>query len=656
MLNFPDWLVALAPAILLLGIGLAVAPMFPRTYTPARIGMALLAIFFSLRYALWRATETLAPLGWTLDALASWSFFFFEAGSIISGISAFIILSRYRDRSVDADRSAAEMVARSPRVAILIATYNEEWPVLERTIAGAMACDYANKGIYVLDDGRREWLGERCRELGIAHVTRPDNRDSKAGNINHALAMLRARRNAPDYVAVLDADFVPHRNFLTRGLALFSDPKVGLVQTPQHFFNPDPIQHNLGISRSYPDEQRFFFDYMQPSRDAWGIAVCCGTSSIVRWRALEVIGDFPTSSVTEDYLLTATLAMHDYATVYLNEALSEGLAPEGLKEYITQRARWCLGLMQIVHSKAGPFSRHRLRWLDRWSILGSAAYWLTTFPFKLACMVYPLFYWYFGIIVMDAQIIEIIYYFIPYYLGTMLFLNFVSLGMFVPVVNDISQLVGAWEISRAAVTGLVRPRGHAFKVTMKGGVRGSVTVQWSIMRRFILLFLLTLGGLLIGLAFDYLFDARAGEGKGVILFWTLYNLVVLAGTVLVCVEQPRTASVLRLRPERVVVRALDRQWNAWLEDINLEAVRLRGLSAPAGTSLEIIIAGLGSVAASTTLVLGATVDADIVLTSYQRERLVEKLHTRAGPPGTTAVAAVAMGAGLLRRVIAGTVH
>jgi cellulose synthase (UDP-forming) len=656
MLNLPDWLVALAPSILLLGIGVAVAPMFPRTFAPARVAMAILAIFFSLRYLAWRASETLAPPGWTLDALVSWSFFCFEAGSIISGISAFIILCRYRSRSADADRYGKDMAIRRQRVAIFIATYNEEWPVLERTIAGAVACDHANKAIYVLDDGRREWLGQRCRDMGVTHVTRPDNSDGKAGNINHALALLRSRRNVPDYVAVLDADFVPHRDFLTRGLALFADRSVGLVQTPQHFFNPDPIQHNLGISRSYPDEQRFFFDYMQPSRDAWGIAVCCGTSSIVRWQALEAIGDFPTSSVTEDYLLTATLAMHGYATVYLNEALSEGLAPEGLSEYITQRARWCLGLMQIVHSEAGPFSRRRLRWRDRWSILDSAAYWLTTFPFKLACMVYPLLYWYFGAIVMHAQINDVISYFIPYYLGTMLFLNFVSVGMFVPVVNDISQLVGAWEISRAAVIGLLRPRGHAFKVTMKGGARGSVTVQWTIMRRFILLFLLTLGGLLVGLVSDYLFDARAGEGKTVILFWTLYNLLVLAGTVLVCVEQPRTASILRSRPERVMVRALDRQWSAWLEDINLEAVRLRGFSAPAGTSLEIVIAGLGSVTATATLTLGATVDADVFLTGEQRERLVEKLYTRSGAPGTTAVAVVALGAGLLRRVIAGTIH
>ena len=78
---------------------------------------------------------------------------------------------------------------------------------------------------------------------------------------------------------MLDADFVPHRDFLKRTIALFHDPKTGLVQAPQHFFNADPVQHNLGLSRFYPDEQRFFFDHMQPSRDGWGLAICCGTSS-----------------------------------------------------------------------------------------------------------------------------------------------------------------------------------------------------------------------------------------------------------------------------------------------------------------------------------------------------------------------------------------
>lgn len=656
MLLLPEWLRAWAPGLLVGGLGLVLAQLLNRKVTWHRLAFYLIAVFFSLRYLVWRFTETLAPLGWTWDALASWSFALIEGATIVSSISAFTILTRNRDRTPEADRQLGWYGAEPPRIAVLIATYNEEWAVLERTIAGALASDYPRFDIYVLDDGRREWLGEKCRALGVEHVTRPNNDHGKAGNINHTLARFRAEGRTPDFVAVLDADFVPHHDFLKRSLALFHDSSVGLVQTPQHFFNPDPIQHNLGISRSYPDEQRFFFDYMQPSRDAWGIAVCCGTSSIVRWSALEAIGDFPTESVTEDYLLTSMLKLKGYSTVYLNEALSEGLAPEGLKEYITQRARWCLGLMQIVRSPAGPFSKEKLRLRDRWSILDSCVYWLTTFPFKIACIVYPLLYWFFGVIVVDARLDDIVSNFVPYYLATMVFLNFVSIGMFVPILNDISQLVGALEISRGAFTGLLRPRGHAFKVTMKGGDRTRVVVQWSIMRRFVLLFAATVIGLLIGLTIDYAFEAHAGEGKVVILFWTMYNLVVLAGTCLVCVELPRSGSILRSNPEQVVVTQGGRRSHAWLADINFEAVRLRGIDLAPGTEFTLSVPQVGIVGAVARLSVGGSLDAAISLSAEQRPLLVEKLHTQGGTPGTGLVAGAALAAGLLRRVVAGAIR
>ena len=58
--------------------------------------------------------------------------------------------------------------------------------------------------------------------------------------------------------------------------------------------------------------------------------------------------------MTEDFLVTLRLKQHGLRTVYLNERLSDGLAPEGLKEYVTQRGRWCLGFMQIIR---GPLVR-----------------------------------------------------------------------------------------------------------------------------------------------------------------------------------------------------------------------------------------------------------------------------------------------------------
>jgi hypothetical protein len=42
------------------------------------------------------------------------------------------------------------------------------------------------------------------------------------------------------------------------------------------------------------------------------------------------------------------------STWWLNERLSIGLSAEGIPEYITQRARWCLGTIQVALLREGP--------------------------------------------------------------------------------------------------------------------------------------------------------------------------------------------------------------------------------------------------------------------------------------------------------------
>ncbi len=75
------------------------------------------------------------------------------------------------------------------------------------------------------------------------------------------------------------------------------------------------------------DEQRAFFDVMQPAKDAWGTAFCIGTSFVVRRDALAKIGGFPTGTVTEDIHLTYRLMPHGYITRWLNERLSVACPP-----------------------------------------------------------------------------------------------------------------------------------------------------------------------------------------------------------------------------------------------------------------------------------------------------------------------------------------
>lgn len=636
--------------VLVLAIGMVVPLVLDRRSTWHRAALFAVAGLLTLRYLHWRATETLAPFSFTLDAAASWTFFAIEAGAALSSLSAFCILSRSRSRSIEAtDQAEWWNPARAPHVAVLIATYNEDREVLERTIVGAKAMDYASFDVFVLDDGKRDWLRDFAAEQGARYVRRSDNRGAKAGNMNHALAVLAAE-GAPDFVAVLDADFVPHRNFLTRTIALFHAPDVGLVQTPQHFFNADPIQHNLGLSRSYPDEQRFFFDHLQPSRDAWGIAFCCGTSSVARWSALRDIGGFPTASITEDFLLTLALQERGHRTVYLDEALTEGLAPEGLKEYVTQRARWCLGLMQIARGRLGPFARNALRIQDRWSVVDSVLYWTMSFTFRLAAMTFPLLYWFFNITVVDASVPDVLTYFGVYFIWILMSLNFVSGGLVVPIVNDVSQLLGAIPITRAAYTGLIQPKGHPFSVTAKGGDRSRIVVQWRLMAPFVTLLVLTVLGALIGIFSDSFAFNEAGDGKLVILFWTFYNMFVLAVTIIVCIELPRRERHLGDKPERAIVIAGDDAHDVWITSLTQNLVRVRGAQLTDDSPVSIEIAGLGSIRAIVTM---PTADGARLLlepTMEQHEALIRRFYASGEAPGITQTRYRGVVADLARRL------
>jgi cellulose synthase (UDP-forming) len=458
----------------------------------------------------------------------------------------------------------------------LIPTYNEDESVLSRTIIGALGIDFPNVRVWVLDDGRRSWLEQLCTRKGALYLTRPDNLHAKAGNINHALGVLRCAPDPPEFIAIFDADFVPHRDFLWRTMPLFHEPDVGLVQTPQHFFNKDPIQSNLLLGNVWPDEQRFFFDHVMPSKDAWGAAFCCGTSSVIRFQVLEEIGGFPTDSVTEDFLVTLKINRNGWRTIYLNEPLSSGLAPEGMKEYLTQRGRWCLGLMQILRSPMGPLSRQRLSFAYRLGLIDAFLYWSASFLFKLICLFAPIIYWFTGLTVGSAPASDIISYFLPYYAAVMITLYWATGGLVQPFLTDVSHILTMPEALKATLSGLLKPRGRMFKVTAKGGRRDRVVVQWPLLMRFGLLAGLTIAGVLYGSLVDFLPNRQAADVNAIILFWSAYNVAVLLLAMAVCVELPRYRREERFTTgEHVQVTIGDHSFTAPLIDISISGARIR---------------------------------------------------------------------------------
>src|ERR1700694_4071395 len=408
------WSEPIAPALMAAGFLCLFLPWANRENPWVRGALVATSLILTWNYLLWRITQTLPPFGMSADWLCGITFL---GAEVLTGIGATItwfMLSRSSSRSAAVEANTPWLVRTQPLVDVLICTYNEDRAILERTIIGAMAMSYPNSRVWVLDDGRRAWLSDLCAQRGWYYLSRPGNSHAKAGSINHAVRHLAQLASPPDFIAVLDADFVPFHNFVSRALCLFMDPAVGIVQTPQHFFNSDPIQSNLAISEVFPDEQRFFFDIIMPSRDAWDLAFCSGTSSVIRSAGLRGDGRVPTDSVTEDFLLTVRLRERGYKTQYLNEKLSVGLAPEGINEYATQRTRWCLGLVQICRGRSGPLRlRNGLPLSFRISLVETFLYWGASFPFRMLCQLAPAIYFLFNIRMVQASLSDAVAHFAP---------------------------------------------------------------------------------------------------------------------------------------------------------------------------------------------------------------------------------------------------
>jgi len=539
---------AFLPGLVLLGLAVAILPWVDRNNPIARFIALAVCIVLAWQYMLWRIFYTIPPISSRADFLAGVLFTGVEALSMTGATASLVFLTRVRDRTAEATRNLPWLLDRAvaPLIDVLICTYNEDAEILERTMIGALAMSYPNFRVWVCDDGKRAWLGELCRKHGVGYLTRPDNAHAKAGNINAALGKLANLADRAEFVSILDADFVPSTEFLSRATALMREDDVGVVQTPQHFFNPDPIQNNLGLSKVWPDEQRFFFDVVMASKDAWGAAFCCGTSSVIRFDALLGIGGFPTDSVTEDYLVSLRMRQKGFRTVYLNEPLSRGLAPEGLAEYSGQRARWCLGFVQICRGASGPLKfGNALPWVDRIMLCETFLHWSATHSFRLLGVLVPALYLIFDIQAVHANVIDAIAHIFPYFMGQMAIFMWLTEGRVLPVLADVYQMLCALEVLKSVWAGLLRPNGQKFKVTAKGGDRSKRFVQWPLLRIFLTLAAISA----FGIANAFLFNpARAlAESSAMALFWTWYNLVVLLLASLVCIEQARPRRSERLR-------------------------------------------------------------------------------------------------------------
>ncbi|MFA6716414.1 MAG: cellulose synthase catalytic subunit, partial [Victivallaceae bacterium] len=543
---------------------LLVVPGLSKTRNSHRATVTIFTTVIGLNYLSWRYFKTVVPFeGSSLNEVWVNTVFTVEILAFIEVCIFLLIMSKYSSRSSEADEYMRK--ARNfPSVDVFIPTYNEEIDVLEKTIYGAKHLDYPNFKVWVLDDGNREWLKKFCEEVGVNHITRSEHEHAKAGNLNNGLAV-----TSGELFAIFDADFIPARNFLRRTVGFFTFNKdIGIVQTPQHFFNKDPIQSNLYLEKVWPDEQRLFFSTMAPCRDGWDAAFCCGSCSIIRREAVEKAGGIPTSSITEDLLTTLCLLKIGYRTVYLNEKLSQGMAANSVAGYFIQRGRWCRGGIQCFFVPEGPLRAQGLTVLQR--ILFTPYGWIMQPITRMVLLLTPLLYLWFELLPLHfTTTVDLLYHQFPMFLAFALSMQWLAKRRYIPIVSTSVGVFTMFRLLPVVISSLIKPFGEPFRVTPKGAA--AARIDWGILITTSLLFAATVAGIVINLVPEHQVITKI-QFFPYALFWSSINIVMLLICMLICFDAPRKRA-----EERFIVNeaSVFNGQKVIIEDISVSGCKVR---------------------------------------------------------------------------------
>ena len=533
--NPPQWLQTpivsnkyylLAPTLVLFLLVQIIAKIVPQPNSFSRSLVAGILFCLLARYLLWRSLSTL-NLTNPVDGVFSLLLLGMELIAISGGMLQLLLMFTTKDRRQEADRYSKSVVDGSycPSVDILIPTYNEPDFILRRTIIGCQAIDYPNKKVYLLDDTNRPQIKQLARELGCYYRTRADHTHAKAGNLNHAL-----KKTNGELIVVFDADFVPTRNFLQRTVGFFQKRNIALVQTPQSFYNGDPIARNLDLETVLTPEEEVFYRQIQPIKDGAGSVVCAGTSFVVRREALNSIGGFVTDSLSEDYFTGIRLAAQGYELVYINEKLSAGLAAENISSHLAQRLRWARGTLQAFFISSNPLT---IRGLSLWQRLGhleGLLHWFSCIP-RLFFILLPILVIGFGIQPFDSSVREAVYFFLPYYLTQLTAFSWLNMRSRSALLSDLYSLVQCFPLAVTVIKIILNPFAKGFQVTPKGIQSDRYYYNWKL--ALPLIFLLSVTVISFGFA---AIDAFSPSNIG--LWWSAYNIVTLSCALIVLLDIP----------------------------------------------------------------------------------------------------------------------
>jgi cellulose synthase (UDP-forming) len=502
------------------------------------LSLIALSIVTSSRYIYWRITATLGlelslDVGLGLVLLAAELYAY-----IVLLLGYFQLLEPLRREPVP----LPDDVRSWPTVDVFIPTYNEPLDVVRTTVLAAKAMDWpADKlNVYLLDDGRRPEFRTFAANAGISYLTRADNESAKAGNLNHALG-----RTEGELVAVFDCDHVPTRSFLQMTVGMLCrDPMLAMVQTPHHFYSPDPFERNTRSFRRIPNEGELFYGLIQPGNDLWNAALFCGSCAVLRRSALDEVGGIAVETVTEDAHTMLRLHRHGYSSAFLDVPLAAGLATENLSAHVRQRIRWARGMAQIFRLD-NPLLGRGLSLAQRLCYLSAMLHFFYGLP-RLIFLLAPLSFLIFGAQIFNAVPLLVLSYSLPHLMHSLLTNSRVQRQFRYSFWSEVYETALAFYVMIPTTVALLAPKHGGFNVTAKGGLVERPFFSSRIAAPYVALTLLNFAGFAAGVA-RLIMDSQ--QHVDVVLMnmaWTGYNLVILGATLAVAWEQRQIRQAPRI--------------------------------------------------------------------------------------------------------------
>jgi cellulose synthase (UDP-forming) len=175
------------------------------------------------------------------------------------------------------------------------------------------------------------------RRLYLRHSE--PHEDAKAGNLNQTVTFLKKHASQVDLLLVQDADEVVYPDIVNAIVGYFSDPSVAYVQTIK--------QSKVSSGDPFGNRDLMWYAKTAASKDAVNSMYACGSGVIWRISAVNSIGGFSTWNIVEDLTTSYNLLAAGFKGHYHYEALSYGLAPEDLANFIKQRATWAVDTMRL---------------------------------------------------------------------------------------------------------------------------------------------------------------------------------------------------------------------------------------------------------------------------------------------------------------------